>query len=189
MMDALPTSFTFKENILIRSVVSLFFGASAAVVAVACLIKVSDGVVWLVPGIAAIALTVVLLIFAFNSWRYRQVINISPRGITSRSPGRGEIEIPWYEVESISEKELKGENLRRAMPGVEIMISMYMFLPLASGTERRALFIIQGRDERSIVLRSHLIYPHRLDQLRHAVDNYAGRASHAMKMLKLNLNN
>lgn len=170
-------------------VVSLFFALTSIVVALACLIKVSDGLAWLIPGLGAVALTLTLLIFAFNSWRYRQVVAVTSQSITSHSPGRGHVEIAWPEIENIREEELKGENLRRAMPGIEVIISMYMYLPLASDTEHRSLFIIQGKGAQSITLRSHLIYPHRLEQLRHALDNYAGRASQAMRMLRLDLNN
>lgn len=170
-------------------VVSTFFGLAAAVVTLACLIKIGDNPIWLVPGLAAALLTVVLLLFAFNSFRYRQVISITPQSISSRSLGRGRIEIPWPEVEKVAEDELKGENVRRAMPGLEVILAMYINLPIASNGERRSLIVIKGSGERDIVLRSHLLYPHRLEQLRQAINSYAPRAGQGQRLLRLNLNN
>ncbi len=191
MTENLPTSFSFKENVLVPCVVSTFFGLAAAVVALACLLKVGENFFWLIPGVAAAALTVTLLLFAFNSLRFRQVVTISPQTITSRSLAYGSIEIPWRDVTKISREDMKGENMRRSMPGLEMMLAMYINLPLVSGGEQKAIILIEaeGANERRIALRSHLLYPHRLEQLRLAAERYAPDSSQGMKMLRLNVNN
>lgn len=188
-MDGLPANFSFKENVLVLCIVSAFFGLAAAVVTLACFIKVGDSLVWLVPGLAAALLTLFLLLFSFNAFRSRQIVSITPQSIRSRSSARGEVEIPWHEVEKVAEDALKGENVRRAMPGLEVILAMYINLPIASNGEGRSLITIKGPGERTITLRSHLLYPHRLEQLRQAISRYAPQAGQGARLLRLNLNN
>jgi hypothetical protein len=188
-MQELPAVFNFKENVLVPCVVSTFFGLAAAVVTLACLLKLGENPVWLVPGVAAGALTFVLLRFAFNSFRLAQSVEVTPQSIVSTSQARGRIEIDWREVRRVSEQALKGDNVRRAMPGLEIMLSMYINLPLASSGERPGLILIEGPDNQNIIIRSHLLYPHRLEQLRNAISRYAPGSSKGMQVLHLNLNN
>ncbi len=188
-MESLPNNFSFKETILVPCVVSSFFGVAAAVIALACFLKISENPIWLVPGLAAVGIVIVLFRFAINTLRYRQVITINSDMISSQCWAKGEIKILWSDVDKVSEEEIKGENLRRAMPGLETMISMYINLPLAGGTFRKSRIIIQGVGGREITLRTHMLYPHRLEQLRHAISRYAPAGGLGAKFLRLNINN
>jgi hypothetical protein len=72
------------------------------------------------------------------------------------------------------------------------MLSLYLNLPFLAGIERRANLVFEAGPDRVIALREHLIYPHRLDQLRQAIGRYAPPRSKAVPIeliLKANTHN
>ncbi|HEX2916307.1 MAG TPA: hypothetical protein VH186_36435 [Chloroflexia bacterium] len=187
-MQSQPSSFTFKENILIRCFVSLLFGIAAIVIAVATFLKVSSGIAWLIPALAAVLLALALFYFVVVSIRTRQIVSVSPQGIISRSRAHPEERIAWYEVTDIREVQNRVEKMRATMPLFEVMLSLYLNLPFLAGIERRALLVFEA-GERQIALRQHLIYPHRLDELRHAISRFAPSRNPANLFLDVNARN
>jgi hypothetical protein len=187
-MQNLPASFTFKENILIRGFISFFFGLAATVIAVAAALKLGDGPVWIILFGAAVLLALFLFYYIFVSIRYRQVITVTSRELTSISPALGATQIAWRDITDIREVQTRIERVRSAAPLVEVMLSLYFNLPFLAGIERRGLLVFEAGDKR-IEIRQHLIYPHRLDQLRQAIERYAPSRRQGEQYLKLNLNN
>ncbi len=183
------SSFNFKENILTRCFISFFFGVAAVVITVAAILKLGDGLAWIVLGVAAALLALSLFYFVIISVRNRQVINVTARDITSQSTAFGTIQIPWREITDIREVQTRIERVRSAAPLVEVMLSLYLNLPFLAGIERRALLVFEAGEDRRIEIRQHLIYPHRLDQLQQAIERYAPVRTQGEKFLKLNLNN
>ena len=182
---------TFKENILIRSVVSILFGLAAGVVAAAAFTKIftDGGIVFIVPGLLALGLMLVLFWFFVASYNSRQYIAVTPQQLTARSRLRGEQTIYWHNLAKITETPLIIEKIRGIMPLVEIMISYYFLLPLPATSEKRGLLIFEAKDGNLISLREHLLYPHHLDQLRQAAASYAPVLSRSQLMLKSNTQN
>jgi len=190
-MDSFPANLSFKENVLPACLVSTVFGIVTAVVSLALFFKVSDNFLLLIPGLLLLALSFLLLRFALTSFLSRQIVTITPKSLTSRSLARGNIEINWPEVSKVSEEDLnlKLGKVAGIMPNLEIIMALYLPIPVINGVAGRSLLVIESRDERKISLRSHLLYPHRLEQLRQAISRYAPRSGSAARILKLNLNN
>jgi hypothetical protein len=188
-MQNLPASFTFNENILIRCFICFFFGLAALVIAVAAALKLGDGPDWIILFLAAVLLALFLFYFIFVSIRYRQVITVTSQNLTSVSPALGTTQIPWRDITDIREVQTRIERARSAAPLVEVMLSLYFNLPFLAGIERRGLLVFEAGDKSRIEIRQHLIYPHRLDQLRQAIERYAPSRRQGEQYLKLNLNN
>ncbi len=193
-MQQYASSFKFKENVAIPSSVSFLFGLAALVIAVAAALKAGDGLVWLVLSLAALGLAGMLFYFVYISLRYRQIITVTPQEISSQSRAYGLKKIQWREITDIREVQTRIEKVRSAAPLVEVMLSLYLNLPFQSGGERRGLLQFEAGPERNIAIRQHLIYPHRLDELRQAIFRFAptparNRESDGGEFLKINSNN
>jgi hypothetical protein len=172
-MYDLPETLTVKENILSRCFASFFFGLAAAVLAVASALKLGDGPIWIILFVASASLAFILFYYILVSIRYRQVIEITSTALTSRSMALGTVQIPWYEILDIREIHNRFEQVRSAAPLIEVMLSLYLNLPFLVGIERRGTLLFEAENNRQIAVRQHLLYPHRLDQLRHAIERYA----------------
>lgn len=184
--------FTFKENILIRSVVSILFGLAAGVVCVAAFIKIfaADGSpVFLLPALLAALVAVSLFWFFGISFNNRQIVTVTSDSISSRSRTHGLLIVYWHNLARVSETPLVIDKMRGIMPLVEIMLSFYFMVPALGGNERRSLLSFEGKDGTRISLREHLVYPHRLDQLRQAAVLYAPLTSRSQLILKTNTQN
>ena len=184
--------FSFKENILSRSVICILFGFAAGVAGIGALTQAfsPDGILLLVvPGILSLVLMVALFWFFYESFNNRQFIAITPEQISVRSRAHGSHIIQWHNLARVSETPLAMEKIRGVMPIIELMISYYLLIPLAPNNEKRSIFSLEARDGIQIVLREHLIYPHRLEQLRQAATLYAPVPSRTQLILKSNNQN
>jgi len=184
--------FDFKETILIRSTVSLLFGLAAGVIAVGAFAKAfsSDGSpLFVLPGLVAAGVMLTLFWFFVASYNSRQFVTVTPAQVSSRSRARGVQTIYWHDLAGVSETPFMIEKIRGIMPIVEIMISYYFLLPIPATSERRGLFNLAGKDGTRIVLREHLLFPHRLEQLRQATTLYAPTFSRTQLNLKSNTQN
>lgn len=184
--------FDFKETILIRSTVSLLFSFAAGVIAVGAFTQAfsSDGSpLFVLPGVVAVCVMLALFWFFVESYNSRQFVTVTPVQISSRSRVRGVQTIYWHDLAGVSETPFMIEKIRGIMPIVEIMISYYFLLPIPATSEKRALFNLQGKDGTRIVLREHLLYPYRLEQLRQAATLYSPALSRTQLILKSNTQN
>ena len=188
MTSSNANSFTFKENILTRCFVSLFFGLAALIIALAGVLKLKDGLLWAIPTLAAAGLALVLFYYVVISVRSRQVVTVTPTTLTSRSLANGTTQIAWQDITDIREVQTRLERARSMAPLVEVMLSLYFNLPLLASGDRQALLVFEAGSEK-IGLRQHLIYPHRLDELRLAAIRYAPSRNGAERFLKVNTNN
>ncbi len=184
-----PNSFTFKENVLIRGFICLFFGLAALIITVAALIKIKDNLLWVFPALGAGLFAFSLFYFLVNSVRQRQIVTVTPTEIVSRSRSAGIKRIAWQNITDIREVQTRIERVRSAAPLIEVMLSMYINLPFLAAGERRALLVFEAGPDNRIALRQHLIYQHRLDELRRAGLRYAPPRNPTENLLKVNSNN
>jgi hypothetical protein len=165
-------TFTFKENMLNRVFVSFFFVLVSGIVALAAFVQLSKGIVWAVLGAAAFGLGLMLLYFIYSSFRSQRTVTVSPQGIRSYSRAEGERSLGWREMTSVKEIQTRTEKVRSASPMVEVMLAMYINMPFMGGGERRGSLVYNGGERGIISVRQHLLYPHRLAQLREATERY-----------------
>lgn len=166
------SSFSFKENMLTRVFVCFFFGLAAGILATAAFLKLRDGLVWLILAVAASALMLSLFYLIFSSLRTARTVLVTPEGIAVRSRDEGEKYLAWREVQQVKEVQTRIEKVRSAAPLIEVMLSLYLNLPFMGGLERRGQIVIDGGVRGQIIIRQHLVYPHRLVQLQEAADRY-----------------
>jgi hypothetical protein len=181
-------TFTFKENMLNRVFISFFFALVSGIVALAAFVQLGKGIVWAVLGAAAIGLGLMLLYFIYSSLRSQRTVTISPQGIRSYSRAEGERSITWREMVSAKEVQTRTEKVRSASPMVEVMLAMYFNMPFMGGGERRGSLVYNGGERGIITVRQHLLYPHRLAQLREATERYMKlrAASSELRVFSLN---
>lgn len=182
-------AFTFKENVITIIFVAGVFGLTALVIALAAFIKVSDGLIWALPGIVAAGVAVGLFYFVVNLIRSSQTITVTFHEITGKSIATGMRRIAWHDITDIREVQTRLQKARAAAPLIEVMVSLYFHLPGLATSDRRATLVFETQQGIVLTIRQHLVYPHRMDELRHAIIRYAPPRRQPLEFLKLNSNN
>ncbi len=174
---------------MIRCFVSFFFGIAAILIAIAAAGKWADNPVWLILGLVALGLGLALFYNIYSALRFRQTVKVTPSSITAESPAKGTTRLAWRDITNIREVQSRVDKARSAAPLVEVMISLYFNLPFLADIQRRGLLVFEAGHAPAIAIRQHLVYPHRLDQLKQAIEQYAPARTQGEQYLKLNLNN
>ncbi len=180
---------TFKETIITRVMFVGFFILMGAAIVVALFLKVSDGLIWLLPALLVAALVGSMIYYLWSSYQNQQKITITPKGISVVSRQRSKVEILWSEVEDVHEVQSKSDELRETVPGIEVLLTYYIMLPSTSTGQRRGLLVLKARDGRKIAIRQHMLYDYRLEQLLQAIDIYAPLPDPASDALRTNTQN
>jgi hypothetical protein len=166
-------SFEFKESLLQRTMFTGFCLIAASLTTIACLIKITDSLVWLIGGLLAGAVTAAIALFLFQSYRTRQFFRVDENGITSQSKDRGTITLLWEDLEAVREGKGKISNIREAIPGLEVFITSYVMLPSTGSGERLGTLYLSDKNGQFIYIRQYLVYPSSLDKFLALIEFYS----------------
>ncbi|MEI7556328.1 hypothetical protein [Candidatus Chlorohelix sp.] len=180
---------TFSETLLARILFSGFFILMGGAVTVALFLKVADNFWWVFPALLVALLEIGLIYYSWYSYSTRQRVTITPQYLSVYSHKRGETKINWFEIVDVYETQNKADELREALPGLELLITYYIMLPQTTSGGKRGLLVIKAEDGRKIALRQHMIYDHNMHLLLRAIDFYTAYPDPTTEFLRSNNQN